>query len=45
MGEVILQIQSSLCPIPHFEVSNTDQKKEPQGSSHQVNSMVMAYGV
>ena len=44
MGEVILQIQSSLCPIPHFEVSNTDPKKEPQGF-HQLNSMVMVYGV
>ena len=40
MGEVILQIQSSLCPIPHIEVSNTDPKKEPQGS-HQLNSMVI----
>jgi len=36
IGEVILQIPLSLCPTPHYNVTNTG-KIQPQGV-HQVNS-------
>ena len=39
-GEIIMQILSALYPKSHYEVTNTNKKKQPQGS-HQVNSKTM----